>query len=73
MGKAKKLSQKDYESKVLELAKKGNTSEKIGELLRKQDNPNALRYLPIMNNAISTSADPTSASTGNLIECEKIH
>ena len=34
--KAKKLSQKDYESKVLELAKKGFTSEKIGEELRRQ-------------------------------------
>ena len=34
--KAKKLSQKDYEKKVLELAKKGLTSEKIGEELRKQ-------------------------------------
>jgi ribosomal protein S15P/S13E len=34
--KAKKLSQKDYENKVLELAKKGLTSEKIGEELRKQ-------------------------------------
>ncbi len=34
--KAKKLSQKEYESKVLELAKKGLTSEKIGEELRKQ-------------------------------------
>lgn len=34
--KAKKLSQKDYEKKVLELVKKGLTSEKIGEELRKQ-------------------------------------
>ena len=34
--KAKKLSQKDYETKVLELAKKGLTSEKIGEALRKE-------------------------------------
>ncbi len=34
--KAKKLSQKDYEKKVLELAKKDLTSEKIGEELRKQ-------------------------------------
>jgi len=34
--KAKKLSQKDYEKKVLELAKKNLTSEKIGEELRKQ-------------------------------------
>ena len=34
--KVKKLSQKDYEKKVLELAKKGNTSEKIGELLRRE-------------------------------------
>ena len=34
--KAKKLSQKDYEKKVSELAKKGLTSEKIGEELRKQ-------------------------------------
>ncbi len=34
--KAKKLSQKDYEKKVLELAKKNLTSEKIGEKLRKQ-------------------------------------
>jgi len=34
--KAKKLSQKDYEKKVLELAKKGLTVEKIGEELRKQ-------------------------------------
>ena len=34
--KAKKLSQKDYEKKVLELAKKPLTSEKIGEVLRKQ-------------------------------------
>ena len=34
--KAKKLPQKDYEKKVLELAKKNLTSEKIGEKLRKQ-------------------------------------
>ncbi len=34
--KSKKLSQKDYEKKVLELGKKGLTSEKIGEELRKQ-------------------------------------
>ncbi len=34
--KTKKLSQKDYEKKVLELEKKGLTSEKIGEELRKQ-------------------------------------
>jgi len=34
--KAKKLSQKDYEKKVLELAKKNLTREKIGEELRKQ-------------------------------------
>ena len=34
--KAKKLSQKDYEKKVLELEKKDLTSEKIGEELRKQ-------------------------------------
>ena len=34
--KEKKLSQKDYEKKVLELAKKPLTSEKIGEELRKQ-------------------------------------
>ncbi len=33
--KAKKLSQKDYEKKVLELWKKGLTSEKIGEELRR--------------------------------------
>ena len=31
-----KLSEKDFDSKVLELAKKGMTSEKIGETLRKQ-------------------------------------
>lgn len=34
--KAKRLSQKDYEKKVLELEKKALTSEKIGEELRKQ-------------------------------------
>ena len=34
--KEKKLSQKDYEKKVLELGKKGLTSEKIGENLRRQ-------------------------------------
>ncbi len=34
--KAKKLSQKEYEKQVLELGKKGLTSEKIGEELRKQ-------------------------------------
>jgi len=34
--KAKRLSQKDYEIKVLELAKKGLTSEKIGEALRRE-------------------------------------
>ncbi len=33
---SKKLSQEDFEKKVLELAKKGLTSEKIGEELRKQ-------------------------------------
>ena len=32
----KKLSQEEYEKKVLEYAKKGLTSEKIGEELRKQ-------------------------------------
>lgn len=31
-----KLSQEDYEKKVLELAEKGLTAEKIGEELRKQ-------------------------------------
>ena len=34
--KDKKIPQKDYEKKVLELAKKGLTSEKIGEELKKQ-------------------------------------
>ncbi|MBU2616101.1 MAG: hypothetical protein KKC19_03280 [Nanoarchaeota archaeon] len=33
----KKLSDKEFESKVLELAKKGLTSEKIGEALRKEN------------------------------------
>jgi ribosomal protein S15P/S13E len=33
---AKKLSQEDYEKKVLELAGKGLTAEKIGENLRKE-------------------------------------
>ena len=32
----KKLSQSEFESKVLELAEKGVTSEKIGETLRRQ-------------------------------------
>ena len=35
--KAKKLSQADFEKRVLELAGKGNTSEKIGEALRKEN------------------------------------
>lgn len=35
--KAKKLSQSEYEEKVIELAKKGFTSEKIGEQLRSQN------------------------------------
>jgi len=34
--KAKKLSQEEFEKKVLELANKGLTSEKIGEELRQQ-------------------------------------
>lgn len=34
--KSKKLSQLEFEEKVLELAEKGLTSEKIGEKLRKQ-------------------------------------
>lgn len=34
--KSKKLIQKEFEEKVLELAEKGVTSEKIGEELRKQ-------------------------------------
>jgi len=34
--KPKKISQKDYEKKVLELSKKGLTSEKIGSELKKQ-------------------------------------
>jgi len=34
--KIKKLTLKEYESKVLELAEKGLTAEKIGENLRKQ-------------------------------------
>lgn len=34
--KSQKISQKEYEKKVLELADKGFTSEKIGEELRKQ-------------------------------------
>ena len=32
----KKISQTEYEKKVIELAKKGTTSEKIGEHLRQQ-------------------------------------
>jgi len=36
MKKQKKLSQKDFEKKVLELAKKDLTAEKIGESLRKE-------------------------------------
>jgi len=35
-GKAKKISQNEFEEKVIELAKKGLTSEKIGEELRYQ-------------------------------------
>lgn len=35
--KPKKLSQLEFEKKVLELAEKGLTSEKIGEQLRKQN------------------------------------
>ncbi len=34
--KVKKLSQEEYELKIVELAKKGLTSEKIGEELRRQ-------------------------------------
>lgn len=34
--KPKKLSQKEFEKKVLELENKGFTSEKIGEILRQQ-------------------------------------
>ena len=34
--KAKKMSQGDFEKKVLELAEKGLTSEKIGETLRRE-------------------------------------
>lgn len=34
--KTQRLSEKDYEKKVLELAKQGLTSEKIGENLRQQ-------------------------------------
>jgi ribosomal protein S15P/S13E len=34
--KNQKLSEKDYEKKVIELAKQGLTSEKIGESLRQQ-------------------------------------
>lgn len=34
--KSKKITQEEYETKVQELAKKGLTSEKIGEELRKQ-------------------------------------
>ncbi len=34
--KAKKVSQEEFEKKVLELAEKGLTSEKIGETLRRQ-------------------------------------
>jgi ribosomal protein S15P/S13E len=33
----KKITEKDFEKKVLELAKKGLTAEKIGEQLRKQN------------------------------------
>ena len=35
--KPKKIAQEEFEKKVLELAKKGLTSEKIGEELRKQN------------------------------------
>ncbi len=35
--KPKKLTQEEFEKKVLELAKKGLTSEKIGEELKKQN------------------------------------
>ena len=35
--KKAKISQEEFEKKVLELAKKGLTSEKIGEELRRQD------------------------------------
>ncbi len=35
-GKTRKVSQSDYESKIIELAKTGLTAEKIGEALRKQ-------------------------------------
>ncbi len=34
---AKKLGEAEFESKVVELAKKGLTSEKIGEMLRKEN------------------------------------
>ncbi len=37
VAKPKKLSVKNFEKKVLELAKKGLTSEKIGEVLRKEN------------------------------------
>jgi len=37
VAKPKKVSVKDFEKKVLELAKKGLTSEKIGEALRKEN------------------------------------
>ena len=35
--KSKKLTQEEFEKKVLDLAKKGLTSEKIGEELKKQN------------------------------------
>lgn len=34
---SKKISQQEFEKKVIELAKEGTTSEKIGEVLRKQE------------------------------------
>jgi len=35
--KAKKVSKEEFEKKVLELSEKGLTSEKIGEILRKEE------------------------------------
>jgi ribosomal protein S15P/S13E len=35
--KSKKITEKDFEKKVIELAEKGMTAEKIGESLRKQN------------------------------------
>lgn len=71
--KNEKLSQEEYESKVLELAEKGMSSEKIGDTLKKQGIHSKNYHKKISKIMGSKYTSPDLLNTGKKLEKIKKH